>query len=106
MTATQSQPDKPNCYANDIVADILQRCLALAQKNQAPLTEKDIAEVEREVRNDWGGDRPFIAKRNGEGHSQRNSRIMRDYLAGERLKLLERRYGLTQRRLLQIIKQK
>jgi Mor family transcriptional regulator len=106
MTTTLGQSANPNHAANDIVVDILQRCLSLAQKSQAPLTEKDIADVEREVRNDWGGDRPFIAKRNGEGHSQRNSRIMRDYLAGERLKLLERRYSLTQRRLLQIIKQK
>lgn len=93
-------------HHNDIVADILQRAAKLTQKSGAALTEKDLAELERDVRLDWGGDRPFIAKRAGEGHSQRNSRIMRDYLNGERMALLQRRYELTPRRILQIIKQK
>jgi Mor family transcriptional regulator len=95
-----------NHNSNDIVSDILQRCLKAATANAGQLTDKAIAEVERDVRLDWGGDRPFIAKRAGEGHSQRNSRIMRDYLSGERLALLQRRYELTPRRILQIIKQK
>ncbi|MNW22911.1 hypothetical protein D3C71_2246870 [compost metagenome] len=46
----------------------------------------------------------FIAKRCGDGHSSRNSRIMRDYLGGERLKLLSRRYELSERQVLRIIK--
>lgn len=60
--------------------------------------------VEAGVRADWGGDRVFIAKRRGEGHSNRNSRIFRDYLAGERVKLLSRRYELSERQVLRIIK--
>ena len=96
----------PKNNQNDIVSDILRRCQQASQKAEGPLTAKDIEDLERAVRLDWGGDRPFIAKRAGEGHSQRNSRIMRDYLTGERLALLERRYQLTQRRILQIIKQK
>lgn len=99
------EPKKPNTH-NDIVADILQRAAKLTQKSGVALSDKDLAELDREVRLDWGGDRPFIAKRAGEGHSQRNSRIMRDYLNGERLALLQRRYELTPRRILQIIKQK
>ena len=46
----------------------------------------------------------FIAKRCGEGHSSRNSRVFRDYLAGERVKLLSRRYELSERQVLRIIK--
>jgi len=60
--------------------------------------------VETSVRADWGGDRVFIAKRSGEVHSNRNSRIFRDYLAGERVKLLSRRYELSERQVLRIIK--
>lgn len=57
------------------------------------------------IRERWGGDRPYIARRAGEGRSARNQAIRRDYLAGERFELLERRYQLTRRRLLQIVKE-
>jgi Mor family transcriptional regulator len=97
-------PSKP--ATNDIVSDILQRCLKAAISNGGSFTDKDLPRIEREVRLDWGGDRPFIARRAGEGHSQRNSRIMRDHLAGERMALLERRYGLTRVRIWQIVKGK
>jgi Mor family transcriptional regulator len=91
---------------DDIVADILTRATAAASANKGVLTSELAEKIEREVRADWGGDRVFIPKRAGDGHSGRNSRIMRDYLNGERLALLERRYQITQRRILQIIKAK
>lgn len=50
----------------------------------------------------WRGSRWYVSGQNST--SVRNEAIVRDYLRGERLALLERRYGLTQRRLLQIIK--
>ena len=84
----------------------LRRCQQAAQTSKIPLSDKDFETLEAQVRADWGGDRVFIARKSAQDHSQRNSRIMRDYLAGERLSLLERRYLLTQRRILQIIKQK
>jgi len=43
-------------------------------------------------------------KRRCGGHSNRNSRIFRDYLAGKRVKLLSRRYDLSERQVLSIIK--
>lgn len=98
--------DPKTVRRDDLVADILARATAAADKNEGVLTAEMADRIEREVRSDWGGDRVFIPKRAGEGHSDRNARIVRDYLSGERLAFLERRYGLSQRRLLQIIKAK
>lgn len=85
---------------DDLITDALRVCMALAPAfGEAVARQADAILRER-----WGGDRVYIARREGDGRSSRNAAIIRDYLAGERLGLLERRYGLTQRRLLQIIK--
>jgi Mor family transcriptional regulator len=89
---------------NDIVLDILGRVQEALAEARGELTPELVKSVEAGVRADWGGDRVFIAKRRGEGHSSRNSRIFRDYLAGERVKLLSRRYELSERQVLRIIK--
>jgi len=60
--------------------------------------------VNEQVRSVHGRDRHYIAIRSGEGHSSRNAAIKRDYLAGEHLNLLERRYGVKRSRLWEIIK--
>lgn len=86
---------------HDIVADTLRIVMELAPAFSAAVA----ARADALVRERWGGDRVYIARRRGEvQRSDRNAAIVRDYLAGERLGLLERRYGLSQRRLLQIIK--
>ena len=89
---------------NDIVLDILSRLQQALTEAKGELTPELMKGVEASVRADWGGDRVFIARRRGEGHGNRNSRIMRDYLGGERLKLLARRYELSERQVLRIIK--
>ena len=86
---------------DDFVDDVVGVVAQLAPD----LTPEQCAKIGAEVRLRWGGDRPYIARRQGEGRSGRNEAIRRDYLSGERLALLERRYNLTQRRLLQIIKE-
>jgi Mor family transcriptional regulator len=93
-----------NTNRNDIVLDILSRLQDALSDAKGGLTPELVKGVEAGIRADWGGDRVFIAKRRGEGHSNRNSRIMRDYLGGERLKLLARRYELSERQVLRIIK--
>lgn len=50
----------------------------------------------------WRGSRWYVSGHNDA--SARNAAIVRDYLRGERLALLERRYGITQRHILRIIK--
>jgi len=93
-----------NMNRNDIVLDILGRVQEALAAAKGELTPELVKGVEADIRADWGGDRVFIAKRRGEGHINRNSRIFRDYLAGERVKLLSRRYELSERQVLRIIK--
>ena len=85
--------------SDDIVADILRRVMALSPAFTAALA----ARVDREVRDHWGNDRPYIARRSGDGSSARNEAIRRDYRNGERMGLLRRRYGLSRQRIHQII---
>ncbi|MHB8947548.1 MAG: Mor transcription activator family protein [Rhodoferax sp.] len=86
---------------NDIIDDILRRVIALAPGFSAALA----AQVDKEVREQWGGDRPYIGVRRGAGSSARNESIKRDYWQnGEHIPLLERRYGLKARQLWYIIK--
>eukprot|EP00456_Euglypha_rotunda_P090575 TRINITY_DN9496_c0_g1_i28.p4 TRINITY_DN9496_c0_g1~~TRINITY_DN9496_c0_g1_i28.p4 ORF type:complete len:101 (+),score=24.61 TRINITY_DN9496_c0_g1_i28:237-539(+) len=93
-----------NTNRNDIVLDILNRLQDALADAKGELTPELVKGVEAGIRADWGGDRVFIAKRRGEGHGNRNSRLFRDYLAGERVKLLSRRYELSERQVLRIIK--
>ena len=85
---------------NDIIDDILRRVIAMAPGFSAALA----AQIDKETRQQWGGDRPYISLRRGAGTSSRNAAIKRDYLAGEHIPLLERRYGLGKSRLWEIIK--
>lgn len=84
---------------DDIVADILQRVVALAPGFTAALA----VQVDREVREHWGGDRPYIARRAGEGTSQRNAAIRREYQAGAHIGGLSRKYRLSRQRIHQIV---
>ena len=85
---------------NDIIDDILARVIAMAPSFSAALADQ----VSREAREQWGGDRPYIAKKAGDGHSSRNDSIRRDYLLGAHMHLLERRYALSRARIWQILK--
>ena len=85
--------------ADDLVGDILARVLELAPTFTAALA----AQVERETREKWGGDRVYVQRRGGT-HSQRNANIRRDFQLGERIELLKRRYNLNASRLWEIIK--
>lgn len=55
------------------------------------------------VRERWGGDRPFIAKRSGEGRSERNRAIRADFQRGERVAFLMRRYHLSRMQIYRIL---
>jgi Mor family transcriptional regulator len=78
---------------NDIVEDIMNRVATLA-KGADKITMAHIDALNKKVRADWGGDTVYISKRAGEGTSERNTRIYRDYLRGERVAFLARKYGL------------
>lgn len=90
--------------SDDILDDFIRRLLELSPEFSRAVAEQ----AAQRVRHDWAGDAARICyiARNGEAlRSQRNSAIVRDYLAGERVALLSRRYQLTERRILQIIKE-
>lgn len=84
---------------DDIIVDIFER---IGSALPAPVR----AELERSIRRDWGGDRPYIARSGESGKaslSQRNASIARDYHQGESIALLERRYGVSRRRIYQVL---
>lgn len=85
---------------NDIIDDILSRVIAMAPGFSATLARQ----ISHDAREQWGGDRTYIARNSGQGRSERNDAIKRDYLKGEHIHLLQRRYQLSRARLWQIIK--
>jgi Mor family transcriptional regulator len=95
--AAQPSPYLPD--ANDIVADML----AVVHEIWPELGPEKLAAAERQIRERWGGDRPYIAIRAGLGRSERNDAILRDHRAGERIPLLMRRYSLSRGRIYEII---
>lgn len=102
LKPTHPPPPMPwDGASDDIVADILRRVAALTPGFTAALA----SQVDREVREMWGRDRCYIARRAGEGTSARNDAIRRDFRNGERVELLCRRYGLTRQRIHQILAQ-
>lgn len=105
QVATQSAPTatpatQPEACENDIIEDIFAAVIAMAPQFRAELEK-----IKHDKREQWAGDRPYIARRAGDSNSPRNEAIRRDYWQnGERIPLLERRYGLSKARLWQIIK--
>lgn len=85
---------------HDIVTYTLECVQRLAPRTSAEV----VAAVERQVRETYGGEVKRISNGYGTVREERDAQIKRDYLAGERMALLERRYELTKRRLFQIIK--
>ena len=86
----------------DLVADIMQR---IAEKH-GKLPTKVAQAVEAEVRADWGGERHYIAKIGESGRAQlaeRDMRIRADHQRGERDDLIARRYGISTKRVRQIL---
>lgn len=90
---------------DDVVIDILRRVAATLLPNEAE-SERELARIEREVRREWGGERPYIAKA-GESvrqqQSERDEQIRAAHRRGERIALLARRHGLSRRTVGRII---
>ena len=84
---------------NDLIDDVLRRVIEMAPAFSAALAKQ----ISEQVRHDWAGELLYIAKNNTSMRGQRDIKIKRDWQMGERLALLERRYGLSERRLRQII---
>lgn len=76
---------------DDFVCDVL----AVLRQLAGGVTEQQVAQIDATLRERWGGDRPYIAKRRGEGRSDRNAAIRRDHQRGESIPFLMRRYQLS-----------
>jgi len=89
------------CDENDVVLDIMTRVREMFTADAAQLQE-----LEAGVRRDWGGERPYIAKL-GESaraaRSWRDERIRSEYRRGERSGYLARKWGISERRVRQIV---
>lgn len=84
----------------DILHDLEDRLKALG------FNDPKIEKVVMEVRTDWRGERPYIGVKFEADRkiNQRNILIIRDFKAGERITFLARRYGLSRKRIWEIIK--
>lgn len=84
------------------MADILRRV-----SERVPLVDVDaVREIDTAIRQDWGGERPYIAKQGESARAdmdQRNARIREQHRRGERVPLLARRWGITERRVRRIV---
>jgi Mor family transcriptional regulator len=99
-TQSTPAPNDADVFENDIIEDIFAAVIAMAPQFKAELNK-----IKHAKREQWAGDRPYIAHRAGDSNSPRNIAIKKDYWqGGERIPLLERRYGLSKARLWQIIK--
>lgn len=100
---------KQVAFADDILGDMAQHVtseLCAAFNLPSDQVAQLVRRIEKERRHEWAGERArvcYIAHKDGELRSERNNRIVRDYLYGERVQLLSRRYGLSERRIWQII---
>ena len=89
----------------DVIEYTIACALALSPPDMRAELRAHIAlHTSQQARRIFGGDRMYISRKVGEGHSARNAQIKRDYLAGEHIPLLERRYTLSKSRLWEIIK--
>lgn len=104
MTQTHKQT-----AVKDIIVDMVQHVQALL--TAPPSTDVDRAsallELEKSLRAEWGGDRPYIATRRGDVsaqlHSERNSRILRAYQAGRHIAWIAKKENLSERRVFQLV---
>jgi hypothetical protein len=76
---------------DDFVCDVV----VMVRQHLPAMPDEAAAAVDAALRERWGGDRPYIAKRHGEGRSDRNAAIRRDFQRGESVALLSRRYSLS-----------
>lgn len=98
---------KPSNTLDDIIIDMIDRVAKLTLPPDSASRAQMLLELEKQLRDTWGGDRPYIAHRRGEAsaqlHSERNSRIWRQAQQGRHIAWMAKAEGLSERRILQII---
>lgn len=90
-------------HTDDVVEYTLNCVLAMAPGLSEAIRQHIKKATNDHVRSLFGGERAYVSRRPGDGRFARNAQIRRDYKAGERIPLLQRRYNLSPARLWQII---
>lgn len=93
--------------APDHADDFLARLRALLLEHVPELAAVQLEAVLVAVQAEFGGDRPYIRKANEAARAERSLRdraIVRDHQRGESAALLARRYGISRRRVEQLVR--
>lgn len=83
----------------DIIRDVLQRV-----ETELGVDPDRLQPIENSVRHEWGRDTCYIATMEGQRIAQRNRALIRDYMRGERVPLLARRYEISPRQVYRILR--
>lgn len=91
-------------FSDDIVRDILARVVRAAQGGEGGFTDAMAEQIERQVREDWGTTRPYIAAAKVDKLAERNDKIGQLWDAGERdIRGLATRFGLSCKQVRRIV---
>ena len=90
-------------FLDDLGRIAYEQCLALGISEQTAQLVGNA--IPKQIGRDYNGERPYIGKGADAVRemSARNRAIIRDWKAGERVALLARRYGISARRVRQVI---
>ena len=90
-------------FDDDIVKDILRRAVEAAARDGA-FTDALAMQIERQVRQDWGGENPYIAHGKTDRIIERNDKIIELWDAGQRdVRVLASRFGLSTKQVRRIV---
>jgi Mor family transcriptional regulator len=89
----------------DIVRDMLARVRRAEQTAGRQLDDQLAQQVEREIRQHWGGEQVHVPRRQTrDARTERNSRIQRAYLENVRLSEIARQEQITERQVLRVVR--
>ena len=90
---------------DDIVRDILRRVMeSLSSTSESGFSDGMAVEIERQVRRDWGGERPYIAHDNDTRRAERDDKIRAAWQAGQHdVASLATRFGISSRQVRRIV---
>lgn len=88
----------------DVLRDFLNRLVHAIQQTPDGFSETVIRQIERQVRNDWAGERPFIAKE--PDREKRREVVMGELKRGTPVADISEKTGLSRRRIYELYRQK
>lgn len=91
-------------FSDDIVRDILQRVID-ASAREGGFGESLAHQIERQVRQEWGGSKPYIPHDHESRRIVRDEKILSEWADGQHdTKQLATRFGLSERQVRRIVR--